>query len=691
MIDRQTLFPLMAEGAVVITPTKRLSIALLEEYFQFYNCKTVKKPVCLPFQNFLRLQYHTLCFNNSENRHPLLLNSSQYNYLWQKVLGQQEIPLHAGLVETVKDAWSKCQRWKLDTNSPAFSYTEQTQAFAKWSKLFQRELDNIPGIVDEQLAEYLTSSLLCLDFTTSIWVCFEEYTPQQKALHDKLTALGCRVLHTPLNVTIASTRLYKAKNASDEYEEMILWIKERLADSASVGVVVPSLETEGTTLQRLLQRRLPEIVFSISLGQPLSDYPLIGHALNWLKLDGYSLGNHQARLLLHSPYLYKANEEFLKRAQMMQNSLSLQEEVINWGYFLNELRGSAPQLHKALSSISAYPETASPSEWASHFRTRLNTLGFPGDLSLNSEDYQCFQKLLNLFSEFKQLQLLTCKMTMVEAIDALTGIASNTIFQPKAEKSNLQIMGMLEATGIRFDALWVTGMTDVCLPKKIKPSPFIPLEYQRAYISSEHALFLAEKQFESFLQNAPEIIFSYAAIEEDKPQLPSPLLKHMPERTALAIKDIRSGITLEKIEETYQIPQNKESIKGSTGLLAKQSKCPFQAFAAHRLHAQQGNPAFDGLNPLERGQLVHKALECFWQQVIDQKRLLAMSEDELSELISNSIDLALDPYRQHRHYSFSSLIQQVEIKRLCRLLKTCLEWEKDALPLKWRHWRKVSS
>ncbi|MCW8450051.1 PD-(D/E)XK nuclease family protein [Legionella quinlivanii] len=678
MIAKDKLFALMADGAVVITPTKRLSIELLEQFFQFHSSSTLKKPLCMPYQDFLRMQYNRMCFDNSQKAHPLLLNKTQYDYLWLDILKQQtEITLHTGLIDAVKDAWAKCQRWQLDINTTTFSQTAQTQSFAKWSLLFQQALDKIPAIVDEQLADYLALALESVQHTASIWVCFEEYTPQQKSLQIKLERLGCNVLHTTLNPATSITCLYQAKNASDEYEEMIAWTKTQLSEARRIGVVVPSLETEGTKLQRLLQNRLPNVPYSISLGKPLSEYPLVGHAMQWLKLDCQTLSNHQARLLLYSPFLHQSSKEFLKRAQFIQNSVSLQEERIDWHFFLQELHHQTPGLYKTLSSIEIYPQSASPSQWLQHFQNRLNHMGFPGDQALDSETYQCLQKLLNLFSELKQLQLFSSNLSQEQALDALHSIASNTIFQPKAEKSGLHIMGVLEASGARFDALWVTGMTDECLPKKIKPSAFIPLEYQRIYTSSEYALNLAEKQFDSFLRNAPLVVFSYASIDEDKPQLPSPLLKDTVQRTGQGVNNTRPLVKLEKLEETYQIPQSKPLIKGSTALLAKQSKCPFQAFAAHRLHAQQSQAAFDGLNLLERGQLTHKALEYFWLQVIDQERLLALSEEELNALISDCILSAIEPYRHQRVYSFSPLIQQVEIKRLHRLLSLCLEWEKE--------------
>ena len=123
-----------------------------------------------------------------------------------------------------------------------------------------------------------------------------------------------------------------------------------------------------------------------------------------------------------------------------------------------------------------------------------------------------------------------------------------------------------------------------------------------------------------------------------------------------------------------------ESVSGGTALLANQAKCPFRAFATHRLHANPALSMSDGPDALERGQIIHKILEVLWQRLGSQQQLLHLSPEALHQQIENAIKTALIPLINEQSLSFSPLIQDVELSRLRRLIKASLEWEKQRPP-----------
>ncbi|WP_419418926.1 hypothetical protein ACNVED_10265 [Legionella sp. D16C41] len=151
----------------------------------------------------------------------------------------------------------------------------------------------------------------------------------------------------------------------------------------------------------------------------------------------------------------------------MQDSRFLQEETFDQAVWLKEVQNSAPYLVNLLKSLPAYPHSASPQEWINLFIKRLSLLGFPGDYSLDSVNYQCYQRLLALFEEFKQLSLLIDSMLLSEALNSLEALAATTIFQPEKNPAPVQIYNTIEANGSLFDALWIMHMTDENMPNKI--------------------------------------------------------------------------------------------------------------------------------------------------------------------------------------------------------------------------------
>jgi probable DNA repair protein len=464
---------------------------------------------------------------------------------------------------------------------------------------------------------------------------------------------------------------------------MIQWASSRIATGETrIGLVIPDLQTQSLRLQRLLKRHLSESLFNISLGQPLIDYPLVAHALQWLRLDKQlHLSHHQARLLLHSPYLSGSQTECLERALVMQDSKVLQETHLSISALMMASNQAAPKLAELLGQLSVYPIIASPAEWVQHFKHRLLTLGFPGEYPLHSCSYQCFQRFITLLDELLPLSLLNPMMTQQEAWNALNDMATSTIFQTQTSTTPIQVLGLLEASGCHFDSLWVSGLTDQCLPQKTNISAFIPLTLQREHMmphaSVERELQWAEQVLNRLQNGSKNSVFSYPCLTGDSPNLPSPLIQALSEFMPPPLPTPKASSHQIERQEDYLVRlTTTEPIRGGAALLANQAKCPFRAFATHRLHATSLPQVSDGPNAQERGQLMHRILEVLWQDLGGQKTLLSCTPEALHQRIERAILSALSPLIMERSHSFPSLIQEVEIARLHRLINACMDWEK---------------
>ena len=685
--DKQTLFFLMRQGAWIITPNNRLSNQLLQEFYTKENILVTDKPHCMPYQSFLSALFNQARHLCPHKTHPIVFSTFQQRHLWRTILEKQtDYPCNEGLLHEVQDAWTRCRHWNLDIEHAGFSHSTQTRQFQQWQRAFQQALTRLNAITEEQIIDHVLTNLDAFKDTPMVWVCFDDYTPQQRMLQEKLATLGSTQHHYDLPSTQHTASRYEANDQEDEWLEIIDWLQSNMTNSVSrIGVVMPNLQTQFAPLQRLLERHLPKDQFNISLGKALTDYPLVTHALAWLRLDKTWISNHNARLLLHSPYLLGSKSEFIARSQTMHTNPIFQEYEIAYTHLVDAFSTTTPKLSKVLHQINDYPTEAPPHVWVEEFKARLTGVGFPGEYPLHSSAYQCFQRFLSLFDELSQLSLVCPLMTAETALDALENAATCTIFKTQASTAPIQILGLLEASGCTFDSVWVSDLTDQCLPQKTNFSAFIPIDLQRD-LEMPHAVIerefqLAQQLLQRLQDGSQHSIFSYPRMTGDKPNLPCPLIIHLLERPKARSLVESTPSRLIQLEEGYSLPlQLWEKTSGGTALLANQAKCPFRAFAAHRLHTKEALKLANGPDATERGNVLHRVMELLWQQLKSQQYLNTLTQNALNQYIEQAIRLSLAPLSLKRPGSFSLLVQEVEVRRLQQLVNASLEWEKKRAP-----------
>ena len=90
------------------------------------------------------------------------------------------------------------------------------------------------------------------------------------------------------------------------------------------------------------------------------------------------------------------------------------------------------------------------------------------------------------------------------------------------------MLGVLESAGLRFDCLWVSGLTDEAWPLTARPNPFIPIAAQKKagipQASAEASAALDQRLTDEWKRAAAEVVFSWPAKDKDKDLAPSPLI-----------------------------------------------------------------------------------------------------------------------------------------------------------------------
>jgi ATP-dependent helicase/nuclease subunit B len=636
----------------------------------------------------------------------------------------------------------------------ACSLSTDTQMFADWAMEFMTICNEsewisracLPSLLLNHLSEQVITHLP----NRIVLVGFDDFQPIVNELFAKLKPF-CEVIYWANQQQIAEA--YRLSCTDLEYEllTMARWAYENLAtkDSVTIGCVVPTLSSIRNTVERIftevfyarnLQQQFAKLPFNISAANCLAEYPPITSALLILKMGLKQLTHEEFSYLLRSPFLGGSENEISARARLDVALRSVCEQKINLndlysqsGFqlsatqrstgvytegcedgkkdydatqnstknkelnYLSEYLLQCPLLLKGLRELLSLIETDLSSElsqscqqWAYLFNKMLLAMGWPGDRSLNSQEFQLCERWQALLQEFSTLDFILEKQTFKQALNLIQQIATRTLFQPKSDDMPIQILGVLETSGIYFDQLWVMGLDNENWPAAPNPNSFIPIELQRQ-LNMPHATSERELQFSQILTNrlcksTEKIIFSHSAQDGDRLLTASPLILEFPELQLETFnylsldQQIYSTTKIEYFEDIKGPPilnMQNQSMKGGSWIFKTQAACPFRAFAEIRLFAQELDFPHFGLAAHERGTLVHEILAQTWRIIKGHQNLCSLNDEELLAIISPIIDAALDKIKQQKPFIGKSRLLVLEKQRLQKLILQWLHLEKN--------------
>jgi probable DNA repair protein len=421
---------------------------------------------------------------------------------------------------------------------------------------------------------------------------------------------------------------------------------------------------------------------NISLGLRLDRIPVVRALLKMLS-TGYRISQDEVGWLLRSPYLSGSLSE--QDARALADRKLREKKVVNWTVS-RLLKNLEPLNIQGFSAIvqsftqrKPVRHFCSPGAWAEIFHTEIHLTGWPGDRPLSSDDYQAVKRFYQTLEAMATLDRVSGQINRSTAVKLLSQIAADTIFQPESKPGGVEVLGLLEAAGQEFDHLWVLGLHDAALPQPAQPNPFIPLPLQRQYemphADAQRELAFARTVTGRLFAAAPNTILSWPQAIDGAPCRPSPLLKKyafcepllaVSTDPALTIRGERPA--LESVDDSAAAAiHSHRAISGGTGIVKDQAICPFRAFAHHRLRAQGLDSPDIGLDGMARGTLIHTVLELFWQEVVSQKRLLAMNDDALQLLLTTVVEQALSRFERQQRNNMTERQRRLETKRLMRM------------------------
>jgi exodeoxyribonuclease-5 len=605
------------------------------------------------------------------------------------------------------------------------SSSKENQQFVKWREKF-RHMCQQRGIVDQATLFKAIVSELILESSESlhlpsciVFAGFDRYNPIDIELQRRLNELKVEVCELKLKPIEAVSSALSYPDAAAEILAATIWAKDFIEKQpkANIAIVVPDLNKNGDLVHDMLQDVLAPstlhasfseapVPFNLSLGRSLDKYYLVSTALDLLEIiaNNRSIGQDRFSLLLRSPYWSAYLTESATRAaiesqirERIAPSASL-ERFYEFIKLDSSNVGEAPQLLAHLGAMKNASKNFSgrkkPSTWSEVFSEALKSVGWLQSRSLSSHERQTRSALFGELEKLDRLDSILGDITASQALSRFTDLCGERVFQPKTEGNPpIQVLGMLEASGLNFDAIWVTGMVDTTWPPPARPNPLLLADAQRA-VGSPNSCAAVQLEFAQNIQrrlatSASQIIYSWPRTENTAELRLSPLID-----PTLVESRQETPIRPHWIDETLMHPRAflaipiedsvapavlaDEEVKGGTWILRAQAICPAWAYFQFRLGAKELKVPIEGLDSSKKGILVHDVLKNFWGKVKSSAVLKSMNEVVLDEEISCAVDLALKSYDEDKkNVPLNPRYRKLERARLNKLVKKWITFEKE--------------
>lgn len=699
----------LAAGATVVTATRRLARDLRRQFDERQAAagrRAWESADALPWPAFVARAWRQFGGGGG----ALLLNEWQLAAVWEAVIAadiraneRDEAALwntHASAKSAV-EAWRVIHDWRINLDACAraadTSKHRDHLCWIRWARAFEKRCRAQGWTDPHRLAGQLRARLAAagdklppglparIQFSG-----FDHLTPQQNALVESLRAAGVEAaVDAPADAEPAAIDRRVCPDESAQWLAAAAWARAQLDDNpgARIAVVAPNIGRAAPAIEAALRQVLcPRLLlepdapaaalpYHISLGAPLARHPAARDALTALAaFSGREMPAEEVGRLLRSPFIAAAGESDARCKLDLACRRYLPHEIsfARLAALLTDGRGlkaaaDCPQLVAALADAQAVVEQERPqarratSVWARRFDDFLKRIGWPG-ADLGSDEFQAVQALRRELQNLATLDLATGPMRAAEALAWLRRRAGEQPFQAEAHAAPVQVLGVFEAAGQHFDALWFGDLTEAEWPPQQRPNPFIDLEQQRQAgvpaASAQQARDHAQAIHRRLLASADEVILSRPAfVDEDVAAEASALFggggdEGVAESAADAsTADAARADTparricaaaprLESFADSRAPKLAAGAAGGGVAVIENQAKCPFRAFALHRLNAREVEANEQGLDAGERGALVHRALQLVWEKITSSAKLRDIGEDQRRAIIDAAVEEA---------------------------------------------------
>lgn len=721
LIDITPIAASLMAGKTIITPTLRLARRVKSAWAEQAQTPALLAPAVFALEGWLETRWRD-AVDTGQLPAAKLMSRLEERLLWEQVIEQDLAQADSfSLLQPAKAAQQAmrsrqllmdyCCDYNADDIADLFRDDPDCGAFLRWLIAFDRRLlvDSLTTSGDAQRA--LLSLTLSRPEAVVLFHCLD--VPPLAARI--LSQLACSVEHVKPGVgnelaqsgappvfSLADAPALIGQTFADkraELEAAAIWAAQRFQrGDGTTAVVLLDMENDRSLFEYCLRAefdaldsRYHSLPVNFSKGIPLSDTPMYRDALGMLALLSESITRQKLLELLRSPYL--VTQDLLTTEAgllLIKHLFSLAQDPIS----LSDLSHHAAKLSLPLSDLLSTMRGMRLMSlkqdlwaWAEAFKSLLTLWQWPARPALDSLEHQQRERLDNVFDQFLQLSEVAGSVGYREALQLLRRTLSESVFQPKTDDNVLQVLGLREAVGLSFDAVWLCGMQSNMLPRPVALQSFIPPVLQNLLqlpdASSASVDSNAVALLRSFTRTHRGLHASWHKFEEGVEVLPSRLLsEHTPlietgtsQVHWLPLETQRTAIEFVADTQAPVAALFEGKTSGGASLLKDQSQCPFRSWVAHRIGVRALDEVAFGLTHFERGALMHRALFTLWGDIDNLSQLRALDAGARSALIAAAVDEALINIGEHVRQRVGSACLDIERRHLRELLTTWLALE----------------
>ena len=690
-----TLAPPIADalrrGAILVAANARAARALHLEYARHQRGAghTVwPTPAIHEWHSWLRDLWGDHTFSAPDA--PLLLTPLQEHALWTRCVQDDGIPDPAAdsFATLAGEAWSLLSAYGAHAARRsawgAGDAPQDGERFRQWSLAFERDCSRhrwlSSSLLASALAPQVSTGRLALPREIFL-VGFDRIPPAQRSLLDALASAGVTVteyrIEPEFSLPESQRSWVAAADRTQEIGACASWARDLLVENpaARIGILVGELAALRNPIDRILRtvlmpqsddiRQPPTAMpWEFSLGQSLADVPAVRAALLLLRWIAGPLRQEEVSWLLLSGFVSDTvtveeaiahHDARLRRDCLLspERSLPQYRESLTHAPALRRLQIHLSELLRAIEANRIPDAPRRPSAWAELVHRLLEAAGWPGLRAADSMQFQALQRWQRLLDEVALLDFDGSRCSYGEFLAVVERHARATIFSAESHDAPIQILGPFESSGQRFDAIWFLGTDDTRWPQHGRFHPLLPPAVQRQFemphSTPQDDWNLAHIVTSRVLASAPRIVFSYAERNAEAVFRPSPLIAGLfgpdtePQHPVSLDADPSRTPHLETIaDDTGVLPWPVEQGAGGASILTHQAACPFQSFAAKRLAAEPLDAVEWGLDPGEKGTLLHAIL----QRLFDPTSSAALQTRDalVAAIATNTLPATLDAH-----------------------------------------------
>jgi ATP-dependent helicase/nuclease subunit B len=659
---------LLEQGVVALTASRRLAHAMRLRYAQFAQAKGLtvwRTPQVLPWSAWLRQQYlagRALRRGTAER----VLTRAQTRLLWDDIVTNsrvgRELLAPSNAARLAARSWQRIHDYLIPLERLQEFDSPEARALLGWCTDFQRRCSALRAIDEVRLARWMHDVGFVPD-QTLVFAGFDSLTPAMSVLIEDWRAHD-RVVEAESAMLQASLAVVSCADTAAELEAAAHWARSHVeAGASAIGVIVGDLQSRRAEAQRVFedvfapgQRQTSASAVSVPVvvaaPSPLSSYPIVDAALLVLRMTAGECDSAAVGGLLRSPFIVGGEVE---RSQRALADVRLRDEQRNrWDWFELERWAAVmrcEQLSLASRELNAMLRpglgSAAPSEWAERYQAILLRIGWPGDRTLTSIEHQTLTKFREALGEFGSLDTVAPTFKAHQALHRFQELLRDIPFEPETASGAVIVIDAMTSAGMQFDALWVLGLQADRMPAPVAPDPLIPLELQREAgipeASAAGLLRAAHAQLSRWSRSSNEVVFSWPERNGDAELSQSPLIASYPRGGLLAkaTSTLRQMTfahrpSFECVDDDRAPAVTISAATGGASILELQSRCPFKAQAQLRLKAQPLPSVAVGVQPSDRGGILHQVLQDLWGALGTQSALLETSTEDLEQRVRES-------------------------------------------------------